>query len=94
MTEYQIAYAGSLVCFLLIIYLFQYNRKYALIHLISFGVYSIFLYYGLEYKSEGGSGLVWWFYLIVLTSIQTIILATHIIIKLFKNKRPFDKNKD
>lgn len=50
-------------------------------------VYSIYFLYGLMYKSSGGFGLVWWFYLLVLLWIHSIFNLVALIYLFFKKKK-------
>jgi hypothetical protein len=86
MTDNQLLFSSSLLCLILIIISFKFNKLFGIISLIIFVIYSSYLYYSLIYKSQYGSALVWWFYLLIITAIQIIISGTYIIIKLIKNR--------
>ncbi|MFM6944302.1 MAG: hypothetical protein ACKOXV_03370, partial [Bacteroidota bacterium] len=50
------------------------NKKSTLIiNLIIHFIYSFYLLYGLLYDSEGGSGLAWWFFLLISLWLHSII---------------------
>ena len=48
--------------------------------------YSLYFMYGLFYKSNGGSALVWWFYLLVILWTHWIINVGQLIFLYFKSK--------
>lgn len=83
-SDNQILYISSVICLILILLTFKFSKQVVLINLVVFILYNAILYYNLIYKSEGGSGFVWWFYLIILTVAQILILGIYIGIKYFK----------
>jgi hypothetical protein len=83
-SDNQILYISSVVCLVLILLSFKFNKQIGVINLIVFLFYNALLYYNLIYKSDGGSGFLWWFYLIILTVVQILILCIYIGIKYFK----------
>ncbi len=61
------------------------NRKKTF--LINFGIhllYSSYFIYGLLYQSQGGAGLVWWFYLIVVIGLHCVINLISLLVLLFR----------
>jgi len=83
-SDNQILYISSAVCLILILLSFKFSKQVGVINLVVFILYNAILYYNLTYKSEGGSGFLWWFYLIILTIAQILILGIYIGIKYFK----------
>ena len=83
-SDSQILYISSVICLILILLTFKFSKQVVLINLVVFILYNAILYYNLIYKSEGGSGFVWWFYLIILTVAQILILGIYIGKKYFK----------
>lgn len=83
-SDNQILYISSVLCLILILVSFKFSRQVGVINLVLFSLYNTILYYNLIYKSDGGSGFLWWFYLVILTVIQILILGIYIGIKYFK----------
>lgn len=89
MSDEQILYISSMICFIAILTSFKYGKLFAVINLLLFCTYSIVLYYNLFFNSGGGSSLLWLFYLSLFTLLQIVIVSTYIGIKLFHaRKRP------
>ena len=85
-SDNQILYISSVVCLILLLLSFKFSRQFGVINFVVFILYNAILYFNLIYKSEGGSGFLWWFYLIILTVVQILILGIYIGIKYFKKK--------
>lgn len=62
------------------------GKRTALYNILFWLGYNAPLSYGLLFKSEGGSGLTWWFYLLCLNALQFIVLTVYSIIS-FCGKR-------
>jgi len=79
---------GSLLTLLIVIVLsFMYSKRFALINGVLFITYVSYMLYGLFYKSQGGTALVWWFYLVVFMGIQLLIMIAYVLTNwLRKNK--------
>ena len=76
MTDSQILILGFIFSWTSIILLTLTSKRRIVVLTISLTIhliYSSYLLHGLFYDSEGGSGLVWWFYLLVLLAGQTLI---------------------
>lgn len=58
MGDEQILYTALIVCFLLIVVSFKYNRKFGMVNIILFCLWGSGLYYHLLFDSSGGAGLV------------------------------------
>lgn len=84
MSDNQMLYISSVVCFVLILVSFRYGKQFAAVNLVVFCIYNLFLYYNLFFKGDGGSGFLWWFYLIILTVLQLLIVGIYLGIKFFK----------
>jgi len=84
MSDNQILYIISAFCFLLISFLFRFEKQFALINFIIFSLYNLILYYNFFYNGEGGSGFLWWFYLIIITSIHALTILIYLTVKFFK----------
>lgn len=82
-----VAFALSLIA-IAIIRKFRYRT--ALYNIIFWLGYNFLLSYGLLFKSEGGAGLTWWFYLLCINTLQFIVLAVYSIILIIgkKNQSP------
>jgi len=94
MNDNQLLYTVSIVCFLVIIVTFWHNRKFGGFNMILFCLYNSVLYYHLIYNSSGGTGLVWWFFLLVLSGCHMLgLLIYFVVITIIKDKR-LRKNQD
>lgn len=78
MSDNQLLYTASIVCFLLIMVSFRHSRKFGVINMILFCLYNSILYYHLIFDSSGGAGLVWWFFLLVLSGFQMLIVRIYL----------------
>lgn len=58
----------------------------ALCNIIFWLGYNSLLSYRLLFKSEGGAGLTWWFYLLCLNALQFIVLVVYSIILIIGKK--------
>lgn len=94
MTDNQLLYLASIVCFFLIIVTFRHSRIFGGINMILFCLYNSILYYHLIYDSSGGTGLVWWFYLLVLSGCHMLALLIYFVIKTIIKDNRLRKNKD
>jgi len=74
---------SSAILAILIALSFKRSKAFALVNAIVFVAYSIFMIYGLYNLSEGGTALVWWFYLLAITGLHIFIVG----IFLFVNRR-------
>lgn len=74
MSEDHFIFLGSAVCFILILACFKYWRVFAITNLALFLLYTFPLYHAFYFKSAGGSGFVWAFYLGFLTLLQLLLL--------------------
>jgi len=82
-----VAFALSLIA-IAIIHKIRYRT--ALCSILFWLVYNALLSFGLLFKSEGGAGLTWWFYLLCLNTLQFIVMAVYSIILIIgkKNQSP------
>ncbi len=81
---------GSLLTLLIVATLsFLYSKRFALINGALFIAYVAYMLYGLFYKSQGGTALVWWFYLLVFMGFQLLIMFAYVLINWMRksNKR-------
>jgi len=61
------------------------NRKRTLILNVPIHIlYSSYFLYGLIYKSQGGTALVWWFYLLIIITLHWLVNVTKLLIGQFK----------
>lgn len=79
-----VAFALSLIA-IAIIRKFRYRT--ALCSILFWLVYNALLSFGLLFKSEGGAGLTWWFYLLCLNTVQFIGLSVYSIILIIKKNQ-------
>lgn len=63
------------------------NKIALLLNLVIHILYSSYFLYGLEYKSEGGVGLVWWFYLLLFLWTHAVIHFIQVTYQLLKARK-------
>ncbi len=82
-----VAFALSLIAIAII---HKFRNRTALCNIIFWLGYNSLLSYGLLFKSEGGAGLTWWFYLLCTNTLQFIVLAIYYLILIIgkKNQSP------
>lgn len=80
----DVAFALSLITIAII---HKFRKRTALCNILFWLGYNVLLCYGLLFKSEGGAGLTWWFYLLCLNVLQFIVLTVYSIISIIKNKK-------
>ena len=76
-------------CWLTIVGLMISSKKKKRTLVISVGIqvaYSIFFLYGLTFKSQYGSGLVWWFFFLIIIGIHCFINLVVITINLIRRR--------
>lgn len=78
------AFALSLIA-IAIIRKFRYRT--ALCNILFWLVYNALLSFGLLFKSEGGAGFTWWFYLLILNVLQFVVLALYSLILYIRKKQ-------
>lgn len=78
-----VAFALSLIAIAII---HKFRNRTALCNILFWLGYNAVLSYGLLFKSEGGAGLTWWFYLLCLNTLQFIVLAAYSIILIIGRK--------
>lgn len=86
MGDDQILYTALIVCFLLIVVSFKYNRKFGMVNMILFCLWGSVLYYHLLFDSSGGAGLVWWFFMLVFCGVQMLVLLLYFIIRTIRKR--------
>ena len=76
-----IIYISSILLLILIIASLKTSKIFGIINSCVFVIYTGIFLNGLYNYSQGGRGLVWWFYLLVLTWIHLLIVGLYLIIK-------------
>ena len=66
------------------------KKRMSIINLTIHLIYSLYFLYGLFYRSQGGSSLVWWFYLLLILWTHWIINLGQLVYLLFKSKQQID----
>jgi hypothetical protein len=84
MSEYEILYVMTVLLIVLMIATFMYRKSVGIMNSVVFCLYAIPLYYSILFNGNGGSSFLWWFYLIVLISTQTLIVSIYLIYKIIK----------
>jgi hypothetical protein len=67
-------YGSSAVVLLLNIVLLVKRKNYGIISLIVQAIYNAYFIHGVYYDSAEGTGLVWWFYLIMINCLHFVII--------------------
>lgn len=78
-----VAFALSMIAIAII---HKFRNRTALCNILFWLGYNAVLSYGLLFKSEGGAGLTWWFYLLCLNGLQFIVLVVYSIILIIGKK--------
>lgn len=76
-----VAFALSLIAIAII---HKFRNHTALCNILFWLAYNALLSFGLLFKSEGGAGLTWLFYLLCLNTVQFFVLAVYSIILIIK----------
>lgn len=79
-----VAFALSLIAIAII---HKFRNRTALCNILFWLGYNAVLSYGLLFKSEGGAGLTWWFYLLFLNALQFITLAIYSTALVYRKKK-------
>ena len=87
MNENALLFVSSVICLFVVAASFKVNKKAGKINGLIFFLYSLPLYYCFFYKNPGGSGFVWWLYLLVLNLIHVLGLSIYISTKLLSQKK-------
>ena len=87
MNDNQILYIISFICLLLIIIGFKYSKVFALINLVIFIAYNLLLHFNMLNYGEGGSVCLWWFYLVILTLLQILIIICYLVFRKFHSAK-------
>ena len=87
MNDNQILYIISFICLLLIIIGFKYSKVFALINLVIFIAYNLLLHFNMLNYGEGGSVFLWWFYLVILTLLQILIIICYLVFRKFHSAK-------
>jgi hypothetical protein len=87
MTDNLLLFSSSIFCLLLILISFIYNKRFAKINIVIFFIYTLGLYSKMYFYGKEGSAFLWWFYLIVLTVLQLVIIGIYLLIKIIKQKK-------
>ena len=82
-----VAFSLSLIAIAII---HKLKKRTALSNIIFWLGYNALLSFGLLFKSDGGAGLTWWFFLLCLNTLQFIVLTVYSIILIIgkKNQSP------
>ena len=97
MTDFQLLTLAFILFWLSLVFLTINSTKRLWTFAVNFIihlVYSSYLLYGLAYKSEGGGGLAWWFYLLLALGGHLLSNITFIIVKIFKQLNDNVKARD
>ncbi|MFN8288600.1 MAG: hypothetical protein U0V74_17725 [Chitinophagales bacterium] len=85
MSENNLLIAFTVLLLVVIVFTARFSTRFAVLNLAICLGYSAWLYYGLFYKSQYGSSLVWWFYLLVITAAHFLFVVGYVIRSLLKN---------
>lgn len=76
--------AASFILLLLIAVAFKFSKAFSAVNFVIFLLYSGYMYYGLFFDSFGGTALVWWFYLLIITILHILIISGYLAKLFFK----------
>lgn len=83
-TDEFLLYSLSILTLMMCLFILAlFRRSGAYVNLASFGVYTLLLYAGL-YTSTGGGGLVYWFYILLVTAIHFVVMLAYSMVKVWK----------
>ena len=85
---------GLLCCFLMIIIKLLDGKKSFLFHLITFLIYALPMAYGLTFKGEDGTSIVWFCLLLISFVVHIVIMIWYLIFRLIKTFRNRCRNKN
>ena len=84
---------GLLCCLLMIIIKLLDGKKSFLFHLVIFLMYALPMVYGLTFKGEDGTSIVWFCLLLIAFVVHIIVMMGYLIFRLIKAFRNRCKNK-
>ena len=84
MSENEILYSITILLIFLIITTLFFSKSYCIINSVVFCLYAFPLYYSLLFNGNRGSSFIWWFYLMILISVQTLLVLIYLIYKMIK----------
>ncbi|HYG14817.1 MAG TPA: hypothetical protein VEC12_03620 [Bacteroidia bacterium] len=84
MTDIYLLYTSSVITFLVTLLLYRYNKKAFWVVLPVFIIYTTYFYYGLFYKGQYGSSLVWLVYLLVINSVHVLAVLGYVVFKMVR----------
>lgn len=79
-----IIYGSYFIFLILILITSGFSKKLALANLLVFLTYTTILVFGLYFKSEGGTGLVWGVYILFFTGLHFLGLVVYLVLKWLK----------
>jgi len=78
-----VAFALSLIA---VAFCHKASKRVACYNILFWLGYNALFSYGLLFKSKYGSGLTWWFFLLCLNTLQSIVLTAYSIISICRKK--------
>lgn len=78
---------ASTACFLSIILNYRYHKRFVIVNLILFAVYSIYLYYGFFNWMSWNDRLSTFMFILLLSAMQFIINIIYLLYRLLTQKR-------
>ena len=82
-----VMYTMSIFNLSVVVLLLRQNKKLFCINLLAYVVYNAYFYYGLRYDSAGGSGLVWWSYILLVNGFHFLGTLIYLIRKFWKKNK-------
>ncbi len=87
MSDAGLFYGSVIIVLIMNLALIGTQRKNGLLSTGLQLLYTSYFIYGLYFKSQGGSSLVWWFYLIMINCLHFLFLVAYLIIYFVRSRR-------
>ena len=85
-----IMYASIAILVILIMIAIRVDKRFGVTNASIFITYSLLQLYGLYFEGQDGISLVWWFYLLLITWVHTVIVVIYLVIRFMKRKLYLD----
>jgi len=80
----EIILYGSICVLTLFIYrILKFSKLLFIVNALIFITYVTYFLYSLFYRSQGGSAIVWWFYLLIFTWLHFVLVTIYLVRKMF-----------
>lgn len=65
----------------------KYSKVFFAVNLIVFCAYTTVMYWGLYYDVSDGKALAWWFYLLVVSVLQLLVVTAYLVKRIFRKQQ-------